>query len=683
MDSSVYSHALEVWSKADLTALQKDLDTNVIEVKEKENASLESRKFLASETKQFKKLEENEKLTQVNKIIKKYQQEVDSLTKRSKFSEQILFDVYSKLSEAPDPKPLLQSSIDKLSKIDDSRLLSEKLSTLEDQLAKYADYESVKSRLLDLEQNSAVTLAKRLSAKEQELNSSWEEKQRNWKERESELNKQIESLQTNNKALESKVSKQVDLDNSEDNTIDGTHSKNSISLTEYNFLSEELDSSQTRIFHLEKRNEELSGQLAKATSVEEKESALHSKELKINQLESENALLSASIEKDHNSHERITNDLNDKLSNTQTELTTYKSELDVIRRKLNVFADYTQIKEELTALKKIKFGIDDENNDDMETNSDGDNTGNNGGLQNTLITTNKKLQSNLAELRSKNVAHEEETRKLNKQITDMKMNIDKLEQLNSKLEADLEKIDNIDQKFDDTTSMISGVTRQMNNRVGHIGNLSPTSSIIGIPEDEEFQMPGGNSQILPIVTKQRDRFRSRNTDLEKQVRQITSEKAKLKTELAKIKGDNGKLYEKVRYLSSYSGSSRQNSVADTELSIIDTEAQYADNYDASLHPLANFKRKELEYYKKNKLSVLEKLFVSFANIILQTKQTRMAFFFYCAGLHGLIFVMCMYVINLSGYMTPEVGIVKTAAGPTMGNTMNGGHFVESTPDVNI
>ena len=662
MDTSVYSHAIDVWSKADLATLQKELDSNVLDVKQKEDESLESRKVLATETKQFKKLEGEDKLGSINKIIKKYQQEVDSLTKRSKFSEQILFDIYAKLSEAPDPKPLLELSVEKLGKIDDAKALTEKVSTLEDQLAKYADYESIKARLLDLEQNSAVTLAKRLTSKEQELTSSWEEKQRNWKEREAEMDKQIESLQNNNKTLEAKVSKQANLGNDTDTDENSNSDNKAITSVEYNFVSNELESAQTRIFQLEKRNEELSGQLAKATSENEKESESRTKDLKINQLESENALLSASIEKDHNSHERTKTELDEKLSSALTEMKTSKSEIDVIRRKLSNYSDYNKIKEELSSLKKIEFGVDDDNSENEgSAASKEDNVSAENGLQNTLISANKKLQSSLAELRSKDAQQKEQSQRLQGEVTELTSKINNLEKLNAKLEADLEKIDDIDGKFNDSTSMISGVTRQITNRVGHAAGMSPTSSIIGIPENEELQVSGAGSNILPIVTKQRDRFRSRNTELEKQIRQMTMEKTRVNAEMTKLQTDNKKMYEKVRYLSSYDGSSRHGSVVDTEMDSFDTEAQYAHNYDASLHPLANFKQNEMEYYKKNKLSSMEKLFISFANLILQNKQTRMAFFIYCIGLHGLIFMMCMYVVNLSGYMTPEVAIVKTSA----------------------
>ena len=102
---------------------------------------------------------------------------------------------------------------------------------------------------------------------------------------------------------------------------------------------------------------------------------------------------------------------------------------------------------------------------------------------------------------------------------------------------------------------------------------------------------------------------------------------------------------------------------------IDVESQYSRVYDESLHPMANFRQNELNHYKNKKLSALEKLFSSFAKVILQNKMTRMVFLFYCIGLHGLVFMMSMYVINISGYMTPEVGIVQSAKSSS---NLNGG-----------
>lgn len=627
MDLSVYEHALELWSKADLTTLQKQLDKDVIDMKEKETQFLDSRKNLASETKIFKKLASEEKLANVNKIIKHYQQEIDSLTKRSKSSEVILLDLYGKLAEAPDPKPLLQNSLQKLGKTDDSKALREQIELLEDKLAKYADYENLKSRLLDLEQNSAVTLVKRLTAKEQEVNSRWEEKQRNWEERESKLMSQLEKLE---KGVSNEGKDQT-----------------SGNITEHNLLEQELETAQSRNFQLEKRNEELNVALTKATSNAEQELQLQSRDTKIKQLESENALLSATSEHEHQSHKKIEKQLTEQLAALQAETDSYKSEIKSIRMKLDNYSDYVQLKEELSALKRIEFGTDqddEENGDDNAQNK----------VESGIISANKKLQSNLAELRGKLADREEENISLQKQLVELKERVTKTEALNQKLEEDLDKVEEVDQKFNDTASMMSGATRQINNRSGR---LSPTSSIVGIPEESEMPTNFGNNTILPIITKQRDRLRGRNTELEKQLRQLGTDKNKLKSEMTKLKTDNTKLYERIRYLSRYSGNTGDASVAD-----VDTEAQYSQIYEDSINPLNTLKKKELEYYKRNRLSLWEKLFLSFARIILANKVTRMAFLLYCIGIHGLILMMSMYVINLSGYMTPEVGIVQSSTG---------------------
>lgn len=660
MDTSVYSHALDIWAKADLTNLQRELDADVIEIKDKETLSLNSRKSLATETKKFKKLEPEEKLNNVNKIIKQYQREIDNLTQRSKFSEKVLFDVYEKLSEAPDPQPLLQSSLEKLGKIDDSKELKEKISYLEDKLAKYADYETLKSRLLDLEQSSAKTLAKRLTAKTQEINSTWEEKGRNWKEREADLLKQLTNVQEQNKALEAKISKNIDIEGNgnEDGDQENNQKEVSTRIAEYNLVTQELETTQARIYQLEKRNEELSGALAKATSEAEKETELHAKELKLNQLESENALLSASYEQERKSTSHAINELKEQLNSIVAESESYKSELETVRRKLNNYSDYNKIKEELSALKKIEFGVNEDDSDnDIRSEDKNDNT-----FESSLLSANKKLQATLAEYRSKSTAQEEERNELKKSVDQLKQQIAILKEANEKLETDLEKVENVSPHFNETASMMSGVTRQMNNRTSH--KMSPTSSIIGIPEDGELS--GNQSTLLPIVTKQRDRFRSRNMDLEKQLRQGNSEKGKLKLEISKLKGDNTKLYERIRYLQSYNNN---NAPVNQSTGGIDVESQYSRVYDESLHPMANFRQNELNHYKNKKLSALEKLFSSFAKVILQNKMTRMVFLFYCIGLHGLVFMMSMYVINISGYMTPEVGIVQSAKSSS---NLNGG-----------
>ena len=97
-------------------------------------------------------------------------------------------------------------------------------------------------------------------------------------------------------------------------------------------LVQELESAQSRILQLEERNETLNGELSKATSTEEKESVLYTKDLKINELESENALLSASFERERNNLSNIKTELQEEISQLKNESTSVKSELETVRR---------------------------------------------------------------------------------------------------------------------------------------------------------------------------------------------------------------------------------------------------------------------------------------------------------------------------------------------------------------
>lgn len=659
-EASIYSHALEIWSRADLSGLQKELDDDVVQTRQNESQSLESRKVLAAETKKFKKFETDIKLQHINKIIKQYQKEIDNLTQRSKFSEQVLLKVYAKISEAPDPKPLLENSLEVLKKASNAKYLEDKIAGLEDKLAKCADYDTLKRRLETLEKTSTTTLEKKLEAKEQELASIWTEKEKNWKKREEFLLKQIETSQTTNKVLEAKINKEIDISDSD--TQAGVDTKDSEIKMQKNsaqqiLLVQELETSQVRIMQLEKRNEELSGLLTKATSEAERESEIRKMSLKINELESENALLVASSERERSSQLKVQEDLKMKLQNLKSEMSSYKSELETIKRKLANYKDYDKIKEELTAFKKIEFGYDDSSNDDDSDNGSSPDDTKSGHMDSTLLNMNKRLQSALSTLRAQNNSQTKENKDLKLQVLNLQKRLKVAEEANTKLERDLEQFEDIDQKINDTSSLVSGVTVQMHNRVPS-GKLSPTSSIVGIPEDSELSSTSmmGNSTILPIVSKQRDRFRSRNMELEKQIRELNSDRMKLHQKIKELKKDNSNLFERVRYVSNMKGSYGDSGVN------ADVEAQYLDSYEESLHPLAVFREREAEKYKNSKIPAWEKLFIMFTKMVLQNRTSRMAFFFYCLGLHGLVFMMSMYVINLNGYMTPEVTQVGTSTG---------------------
>lgn len=121
---------------------------------------------MATKTKEFKKLEDDEKLGQIKSLLKLYQNEIDSLTNKSKNAENHFFGVYRLIAEAPDPRPLLEMSLDSVIEGNDATKLRAEVTRLEDELAKKADYDQLKQRLLSNEQKSAELLSSRVKAKE-------------------------------------------------------------------------------------------------------------------------------------------------------------------------------------------------------------------------------------------------------------------------------------------------------------------------------------------------------------------------------------------------------------------------------------------------------------------------------------------------------------------------------------
>ncbi|KZV74457.1 hypothetical protein PENSPDRAFT_206234 [Peniophora sp. CONT] len=125
-----FSAALSAWKAINLLELQKTLDTQGVELVENQKESFVGRKALADRTKDFKKIPEEEKLNAFKGLLKAYQTEIDSLTKRSKFAENAFLDVYKVLAEAPDPYPLLEATVDQAIKASESSEAQEEVKRL-------------------------------------------------------------------------------------------------------------------------------------------------------------------------------------------------------------------------------------------------------------------------------------------------------------------------------------------------------------------------------------------------------------------------------------------------------------------------------------------------------------------------------------------------------------------------
>lgn len=79
--------------------------------------------------------DDEEKFTAIKGLLKAYQGEIDSLTRRSKMSETSFLNVYKLLSDAPDPYPLLDAAVDQTVKVAEARMMDSEMKRLREENA--------------------------------------------------------------------------------------------------------------------------------------------------------------------------------------------------------------------------------------------------------------------------------------------------------------------------------------------------------------------------------------------------------------------------------------------------------------------------------------------------------------------------------------------------------------------
>lgn len=609
--STPFERALKVWSEIGLSDLQKTLDDEGVEIVEKQKASVVGRKELAGRTKEFKKLDDSEKLTEVKGLLKMYQGEIDSLTSRCKYAENCFMKLYKLLAEAPDPKPLLEASIDSVMSASESSRLATENARLNELVSKTADYDNIKSKLMKVEMQSIESAQAKVKAKESEMTALMDEKERAWKLREDELTKQIEELKANNQVTQAQL-----------NTNSNAPADAGGRIAELELVERDLERANSRVLEMEKRNLELRGQLEEAKSETKDAEEKMELEKRISDLEGENVVLAAKIESSRKNLDQVKAENSKKVQALERDLSWKTEEGSNLKQKLAKQEDYEEIKQELDILKSIEF--------QEETVTDSTNES----LEKKLLGRNKKLNNDLTALRVSNGELQTQIEQHKQKITTLEKELQESRDLNHKLESDISQLREASGDVSGIASSISG---------SRSGRVSPTTSIIG---GGDSQPPPSSSRsndktILPIITQQRDRFRQRNHELEQELSSSWQQLTSLRKELETLKKDNLDLYEKNRYVSTYK---RNN--ANT-----DVEDRYRSVYEEGLSPFQQFRGKETER-AISRMGPLERVTYSFTKAVLANRLSRNLFLIYCIGLHLLIMAIMIHGVGHSP-TTPE------------------------------
>ena len=670
-EGNKFQQAVAAWRTLDLTKLVSSLDATASELVAHQKDSLVQRKDLAQKTKDFRKLDDPSKLAEIKDLLKAYQTYVDVLTNHNKTINSAFMQAYSPLSEAPDPYPLLEASVDSLVTAEE---VTPKLEAENERLQKQVS--KLNSQLEGSEQQLEAERTKRQSfegsqdTKIKEVEDSWsavlKEKEDNWTAKETSLEEKIENQDRLLRELKASYEVSQRLEKSGEDSSDA--SRNHATSAELEIVTSELERANLRLAEVEGRNEQLRLELAQSatqshssnrnTSIEDDPAFMR--------LRSENSSLLRRLESARYDKDAEKSSLETRVRTAEREIGNIKADRDGLHKKVQKWSDYDEVKRELEMLRAIEFATVDDSvlgdGDDVATANGTADKSKGESLEQLLLARNKKLSNELTELRVSHNELQQRLETLQEDLSSTNMDLEKARNLNATLENDLQKTQQEASNAFETMS-VAGTYTSRYPRSGYGsrrggGGTSPTSSIIGgfdpssghgSPRGGEAM--GGGSGILPMVTAQRDRFKKKIGELEQELQKQYQQVSSLRSEVASLQKDNLNLYEKTRYVSTYSrttasGASYGANPNPSTISVGGSDGtpidRYRSAYESNINPFAAFRGRESARAFK-RMSLPERAVWQITRMVLATRTSRNLFALYCLGLHMLVFILLYYM----------------------------------------
>lgn len=655
-----------------LASLISQLDGTATDIINHQKDAVLERKDVAQKTKDFRKLDDAGKLAEHKALLKTYQGFIDLLTTHGKESTSAFLQLYTALSEAPDPFPLLEASVEALVVSEDTfpRLTSEN-AELQKRVQRLTQEIEIAESRLQTERQARKEAEEGSGKKSEDIEATWkkvlEEKEANWQIKESALEEKLENQERLFKELRAnyEVAQRLGKDEQE-------NAAQKAASAELQLVTLDLEKTSARLSEVEARNEQLRIELAQATS----RSSRATEDDQVMRLQSENSSLLRRLESIRFERDGERKTANEQVRSAERQRDSARDDSKDLRAKLQKYSDYEEIKRELEMLKSIELSAEDDN----EAEDGEEAVSQQSSIEQLLLSKNKKLSSDLTLLR---VSHKELLEQLDQLKADLTKSASDLEdsrKLNVRLENDISQLQ--EEAASGLPSSGMSVAGTYVSRYPHSsrrGRSSPTSSIISgfdgnnrgfAGAERSGDMGAAPSSILPMVQAQRDRFKQKTQQLEEELQKTYATISSLRQEVNSLQKDNLNLYEKSRYVSAYSRGGATSSSLEAPLapSASDDGDRWKAQYEANISPFAAFRGREAsKAYRR--MSMPERMVFSLTRIVLATRTSRNLFAGYCLALHVLVFFMLYWVSAASGtsshsYVAPgsaaAVGLGKSA-----------------------
>uniref|UniRef100_A0A3Q3JFI4 Protein CASP n=1 Tax=Monopterus albus TaxID=43700 RepID=A0A3Q3JFI4_MONAL len=601
----------QYWKRFDLQQLQKELDATATQLANRQDESEQSRKKLIDLSREFKKNTPEDFRKQVAPLLKSFQGEIDALSKRSKEAEAAFLNVYKKIIDVPDPVPVLELAQQlqlKLQRMHDIETENTKLrETLEDYNKEFAEVKNqevtiktLKEKIREYEQSLKSQAENLAQEKQLQLHNDYAEKERKL------------TVFPSFTALETTQAELFDLKTKYDEESTAKY-RAEAAQREAESLREQLSlSNQSQQLSSPTKADSDTEPVAEAASHSSLEAELRAKERETAQLVEDVQRLQASLTK-------LRETTSSQITQLEQQLSSKTAILKELEEKLQKQADYEEVKKELrpehSYFEKFSFynlhctcSFHQDSSKPLEV---------------LLLERNRSLQSESAALRIANTDLSGRYAELQVEFSAAVQTSAEQKELIVKLEHDLSTIQAMSSlpRPDADGSEISNM-ENIPEPIKEATALFTGSGVSPHPELPQGQM----DSLLSIISSQRERFRSRNQELEAESRSMQQTMQALQNELDSLRADNIKLYEKIKFLQSYAGSSD------------DTVMRYSSQYEEKLDPFASFSKTERQR-RYLSLSPWDKATLSLGRVILSNKTARTIAFFYTLFLHCLVFLV--------------------------------------------
>jgi len=637
----------QLWQEFDLPGTQRLLDELATGITTRQDESDGQRKLLIELIRNFKKNNSEETRLVVGPLLKSFQNEIDSLSKRSKSAEKSFFDIYKKFCDIADPVPTLEycmESLKSLQKLQDLEIENNQLrETLSDYNVEITEYkvkakrlEELEKKLEDYEKSMEATLDSKIEAKEEQLSVAFEEKVKLFEEEKKRSDLKLAESETKCKGLQTLVddcqSELFDLKSRHDAKRDSANDEIELLITDVDRANQRALTAEKELLAVQDKLDELNGnddtkdiddEYVHNEETSELRLQLTAKEREVVQLFEDIQKNSKTLQETELKHLKIVADLEKHLSEKETE----REELAM---KLSKQTDYETIKKDLSILKTLEFPSHDPGENDSRP------------LEVLILERSKGLQAENSMLRLDKERLVRDLATSQGGLTEATEKVEKQSLLITQLEEHVEQLQTISTPFREEAE-----GRSSSDMLAEALRMEPLSDDV-FDKVRESPVPlvgscttspdSNSSTLLPIVQAQRERYRLRNEELETQALEQQQQVNLLTRQVSDLQMDNVKLFEKIRFLQACGDRRGARGTTDSVVLPVENIAKYQTGYEQKLDPFHSFGQAEKQR-KYGQLSVFEKVILSLVRFIVSNKTARLAVFFYSVLLHGLVFAV--------------------------------------------